>query len=82
MSYQGPYNGSDPEAEDFWLNDPSSADLAGCSFHFSQCCLSTIDWWNWWLGDNCAQAVAPEIHSEGVCNCRPILAELSKESFA
>ena len=29
MSYQGPYNGSDPEAEDFWLNDPSSADLAG-----------------------------------------------------
>ena len=29
MSYQGPYNGSDSEAEDFWLNDPSLANLAG-----------------------------------------------------
>ena len=29
MSYQGPYNGSDSEAEDFWLNNPSLANLAG-----------------------------------------------------
>ena len=31
MSYQGPYNGSDAEAEDFWLNNPSLANLAGAS---------------------------------------------------
>ena len=31
MSYQGPYNGSDSEAEDFWLNNPSLANLAGAS---------------------------------------------------
>ena len=29
MSYQGPYNGSDSEAGDFWLNNPSLANLAG-----------------------------------------------------
>ena len=70
MSYQGPYNGSDSEAEDFWLNNPSLANLAGAP-------STSVDWW---LGENCAQAVAPEVHSEGVCNCSPIPAELSKES--
>ena len=31
MSFQGQYNGSDSEAEDFWLNIPSLANLAGVS---------------------------------------------------
>ena len=51
----------------------------GSDSEADQRCLNTIDWW---LGENSAQAVAPEIHSEGVCNCRPIPAELSQESVA
>ena len=78
MSFQGPYNGSDSEAEDFWLNNLHWPIWLVLLPH-SQCCLNMTDWW---LGENCAQAVAPEIHSEGVCNCRPIPAELSKESVA
>ena len=31
MSFQGQYNGSDSEEEDFWLNDPNLANLAAAS---------------------------------------------------
>ena len=46
MSFQGQYNGSDSETEDFWLNNPSLANLAG-AFTTSVSVASTrlINFW-------------------------------------
>ena len=79
MSYQGQYNGSDSEAEDFWLNNPSLANLAGASTtSVSVASTRLIGGWERIVH----RLLRLRFIQEGVCNCRPIPAELSKESVA